>query len=208
VQQQQKERELFDSIEDEGNASEVDAIVAISSPCQREGEVTSGSDGGKDCGPAVLGDDSSPGDSEPPWLRKKVFRKGMLDQAVAAGDDAVVRMLRQAVSAADAAAQGRSTRSTKAYCEMADAIRLERQMDSNAKRARLREDRDEAIRATDSKRLLATAEKEAQEAKQKAIAVAAASVKAKKQSDLASAAAKRRNNWLQHISFRPNMLLP
>ena len=85
---------------------------------------------------------------------------------------------------------------------------LERQINSSAKRARIQEDRDEAIRATDSKRLLATAEKEAQEAKQKAIAVAAASLKAKKKSDLAAAAAKRRNNWLQHISSRPNMLLP
>ena len=180
VQQQKKERELFDWGEDEGNASEGDAIVAISSPCQREGEVASGSGGWKDSGPAVLGDDSSPGDSEPPWLRKKAFREEMLHQAVAAGYDAVVRMLRQAVSAADAAAKGQSTRSTKAYCEIADAIWLERQIDSNPKRARFQEDRDEGIRATDSKRLLATAEKEAQEAKQKAIAVAAASLKAKK----------------------------
>ena len=90
--------------------------------------MASGSGGGKDPGHAVLGDDSSPGDSEPPWFRQKVFREGMLDQAVAVGDDVVVRMLRQAVSAADAAARGRSIRSTKAYCEMADAIRLERQM--------------------------------------------------------------------------------
>ena len=140
----------------------------------------SGSGCGKDLDLAVLGDDSSPGDSKPPWLRKKAFREEMLDQAVAAGADTVVRMLSQAVSAADAAAQGQSTRSTKAYCEIADAIRLERQIDSNVERARIQEDRDEAIRATDSKRLLATAEKEAQEAKQKAIAVAAASSKAKK----------------------------
>ena len=73
-------------------------------------------------------------------------------------------------------------------------------MHFNAKRARLQEDRDEVVRATDAKRLLATAERDAQEAKRKAIAEAADSLKAKKKSDLAAAAAKTHSNWLQTVA--------
>ena len=74
-------------------------------------------------------------------------------------------------------------------------------MASSAKQARLREEREEAIRETDSKRLLATEEREAQEAKRKAIAAAAASFAAKRDSDLAAAAARRHTKWLQTVRW-------
>ena len=76
------------------------------------------------------------------------------------------------MSEADRKADGRSTR---AYTEIADAIMLERQVASSAKRARLQEEREEAIRESDSKRLKAIEERGAQETKRKAIAEAAAS---------------------------------
>ena len=75
---------------------------------------------------------------------------------------------------------------------------LQRRVSSSAKRTLLQEQREDAIRESDSKRLLATEEREAQETKRKAIAEAAASFAAKRDSDLAVAAARRHSNWLQN----------
>ena len=66
-----------DDIEDDELQEGGGAIVAISSPSHGEG--------------------SSRGDSEP----HKSLRQRMLDEAVKAGDDAVVRLLRKAMSAAE-----------------------------------------------------------------------------------------------------------
>jgi len=158
------------------------------------GEVTPSSGGDGVSAIALLGDETPPIDSQDPLLRKKLFREKLLNQAVAAGDDGCILTLRRLLPAADKNTLGRTT---PAYSELADAIMTERKVDKNAKRARLREDRQDVIQAADSKRLLATAEREAQEAKQKSIADAAASLTAKRDSDLAAAMAKMRNTRLQ-----------
>ena len=149
---------------------------------------------GEDAGPAVLADDAPPGDSASLLLRKKSFRVAILQQAVAEGDDDVVRMMRKALSKEERADHGRTTR---VYSEMADHLRLDRKMICEAKRARVREEREEAIRETDSKRLLATQEAATQEAKRKTIAEAATSLASKRDLELAAAASKRHRIWLQ-----------
>ena len=158
--------------------------------------MTPGSGGDGVSGTALLGDETPPMDSQDPLLRKKLFREKLLKQAVAAGDDGCILTLRRLLSAADKNTLGRTT---LAYSELADAIMTERKVDKNAKRARLREDRQDVIQEADSKRLLATAVKESQEAKQKTIADAVASLTVKQDSDRAAAMAKIRSTRLQTV---------
>ena len=178
-----------DDLEDDGPQEEGDGI-------DNEGEVTPGSGGDEVSGTALLGDETPPMDSQDPLLRKKSFRARLLDQAVAEGDDGCILTLRRLLSAVDKNTLGRTT---PAYSELADAIMTERRVNKTAKRARLREDREDLIQAADSERLLATAKREAQEAKQKTIADAAASLTAKRDSDRAEVMAKIRSTRLQTV---------
>ena len=88
-------------------------------------------------------------------------------------------MFCKALSAGERSDLGRTT---TLYIEIADRIRLERQMICDAKRARAREVREEAIRETDLKRLLATQEEATEEVMRKRIAEAAASFTSKRHS--------------------------
>ena len=178
-----------DDLEGDGPHEGGDAIV-------NAGEVTPSSGGDGVSAIALLGDETPPIDSQDPLLRRRLFRETLLNQAVAAGDDGLVLTLRRLLSAADKNTLGRTT---PAYSELADAIMTERKVDKNAKRARLREDRQDVIHEADSKRLLATAAKELQEAKQKRIADAVALLKAKQDSDRAAAMAKIRSIRLQTV---------
>ena len=72
-----------------------------------------------------------------------------------------------------------------------------RKVSRAAKRAKIVEDRDEIIRETDAKRLLATAKRASEAAQSKKIADAAAALLAKKNSDKAAEMAKQRDIHLQ-----------
>ena len=178
-----------DDLEDDGTQEEGDGI-------DNEGEVTPGSGGDVASGPALLGDQTPPMETQDPLLRRKSFRARLLDQAVAEGDDGSIRMLRRLLSSVDKNTRGRTTTQ---YSELADAIMTERRVSNTAKRARLREDREDLRQTADSQRLLATAKKEAQEAKQKAIADAAASMAAKRKIDREEVMAKMRSTRLQTL---------
>ena len=74
----------------------------------------------------------SPGRSESHFLDQKKFRLQMLDHAVAAGDDHLVRCIRQAMTAAE---KRNLCRSSKLYADMVERLATERQV--NAKRSEL-----------------------------------------------------------------------
>ena len=112
----------------------------------------------------------------------------MLDHAVAAGDDHLVRCIRQAMTAAE---KRNLCRSSKLYADMVKRQATERQVNANAKRARLTEERQYVIRSADAKALSAINEREAQEAKRETLAATAAAELVRKNSLLPAAAAKQ-----------------
>jgi hypothetical protein len=186
-----EEKALFES-EDDG--PEDDDLFEMGDALAEAGEALSGSSGDVASGTALVACDAPPVDNVDPLLSLKLFRSKLLDQAVAQGDDATVTVMRRLLSAADKDTQGRKTSS---YSELSDALMTERTVVKAAKRARMQEDRDDSIRETDAKRLLATEKKMEEEAKSKRIADAAAAILAKKESDKAAGEEKQRDRRMQ-----------
>ena len=94
---------------------------------------------------------------------------------------------------------GISRPSVLAHAGWADAIELERQVNMSAKRARLREEQEGVIQLTNAKRLLATAQREAEETKRNALLEASFALQARKEQEIANAAAKKYSAWLQTV---------
>ena len=106
----------------------------------------------------------------------------------------MVCSLRNAIAREEKRSTGKAT---PLYYEMANKINLERQMSRNAKRERQREDQYKEVEVSNAKRQLATAQREEAEARRKVISEASLAAKAKKEQDLAAAAARRHLVWLQ-----------
>ena len=125
------------------------------------------------CDLALLGDGSSPGESEPPQFPFKTFRQNMLDQALAVGDIVMATLLRQKIAAEEQKARGDVT---KAITNNWPRPRLEhdRNLRSSAKRARLHDEEqdvvEDPIAEADAKRLLATEKNARDESTQKSMA--------------------------------------
>ena len=115
------------------------AIDAISSTMQGDGSH----------GAAVLGDCSRPGETQ------KLFRTRLLQQAVKAGDDDMVRVLRHALSATTRKTQGRSS---EMYGEVAAKIKHQRFVAESEKRDCAREDRQLGMLERENNRQLTMAE--------------------------------------------------
>ena len=125
------------------------------------------------CDLALLGDGSSPGESEPPQIPFKTFRQNMLDQAWSVGDIVMVTLLRQTMAVEEQKARGLPT---KAITNNWPRPRMEhdRNLRSRAKRARLHAEEqdviDDPIAEADAKRLLATEKNARDESTQKSMA--------------------------------------
>ena len=180
--------------ESEDDGPEDDGLFEMSGALAEAGEALPGPSGVVASGSALVACDAPPVDNEDPVQRRKNFRSQLLEQAVAEGDDGMVTALRRLLSAADKDTQGRKTSS---YNELSDALMTERTVVKAAKRARMQEDRDDSIRETDAKRLLATQEKVREEAKSKRIADVAAALLAKKVSDKEASEDKQRVRRMQ-----------
>ena len=155
------------------------------SPCMEEAEMPPRSD---------MGASTSDSGSSLPQNTDSYSRRSLLDLAVAGGDDQMVRMLRRAIEGEERKAHGRSS---NGYTEMTERFNLEDKVWRDAKRARIREAKEESIAESDAKRLAATALRKAIAERRKAIAESAARDEAKKRSEAADAEKKRYSTWLQ-----------
>ena len=112
----------------------------------------------------------------------------MLRKAAAVGDNSMASVLRSALSAGERKSFGRGT---ELYCELADAIRLERQVNMSAKRARLREEQEGVVDIYNAKRLYVEEQRRIQEIKRQAISDASCAVNARKEEEIAAAATRK-----------------
>ena len=80
-----------------------------------------------------------------------------------------------------------------------EALRLERDVAINGKKARTREERDETIRVADSKRRQAEAERESYESKRNYLVEGREAMVARREQSLAAEKTRKHGIWLQTV---------
>ena len=109
----------------------------------------------KDTGLAILPDVSVPSDRNASMRRQKSKEEEFIDRAVKEGDNSMIRFMRKAMAKRELSSHGRNT---QLYDRVAGDLFVERELRETGKRARLAEAKEQDIRDTQEKRLLAAAE--------------------------------------------------